>query len=118
MNPVQDLKGRKVALIGGAGFIGHNLALSLLARGAEVEIVSNPEDAVAVVLLQMLGDLTGRSLLVFPWIDGAASRARPPTTVSPPSRSATVAGSPASARARCAGWARNRQGRRAPVAAA
>ncbi len=29
-------------------------------------VVANPEDAVAVVLLQMLGDLTGRSLLVFP----------------------------------------------------
>ncbi|MDX6769795.1 MAG: NAD(P)-dependent oxidoreductase [Elusimicrobiota bacterium] len=41
MSPVQDLKGRKVALIGGAGFIGHNLALSLQARGAEVEIVDS-----------------------------------------------------------------------------
>ncbi|HYW51613.1 MAG TPA: chemotaxis protein CheC [Gemmatimonadaceae bacterium] len=29
-------------------------------------VVSNPEDAVAVILLQMLGDLTGRSILVFP----------------------------------------------------
>ncbi len=29
-------------------------------------VVENPEDAVAVVLLQMMGDLTGRSLLVFP----------------------------------------------------
>ena len=29
-------------------------------------VVANPEDAVAVVLLQMLGDLTGRSILVFP----------------------------------------------------
>lgn len=29
-------------------------------------VVANPEEAVAVVLLQMLGDLTGRSLLVFP----------------------------------------------------
>ena len=29
-------------------------------------VVADPEDAVAVVLLQMLGDLTGRSILVFP----------------------------------------------------
>lgn len=41
MSLVQDLKGRKVALIGGGGFIGHNLALSLQARGADVEIVDS-----------------------------------------------------------------------------
>jgi chemotaxis protein CheC len=29
-------------------------------------VVAQPEDAVAVVLLQMMGDLTGRSMLVFP----------------------------------------------------
>jgi len=29
-------------------------------------VVADPEDAVAVILLQMLGDLTGRSILVFP----------------------------------------------------
>lgn len=31
--------GRRVALIGGAGFIGHNLALDLQRRGAHVEII-------------------------------------------------------------------------------
>lgn len=31
--------GRRIALIGGAGFIGHNLALELKRRGAEVEII-------------------------------------------------------------------------------
>lgn len=41
MSPLQDLKGKKVALIGGGGFIGHNLALSLLARGANVEIIDS-----------------------------------------------------------------------------
>jgi len=41
MSSLQDLKGRKVALIGGGGFIGHNLALSLTARGAVVEIVDS-----------------------------------------------------------------------------
>ena len=34
-----SLQGRKVALIGGAGFIGHHLALDLKKRGAEVSIV-------------------------------------------------------------------------------
>jgi len=33
------LKGRRIALIGGAGFIGHNLALELVRRGAHVEII-------------------------------------------------------------------------------
>lgn len=35
------LTGRRVALIGGAGFIGHNLALALQARGAEAHIVDS-----------------------------------------------------------------------------
>jgi nucleoside-diphosphate-sugar epimerase len=39
MNP--DLTGRRVALIGGAGFIGHNLALTLKRRGAIVEVVDS-----------------------------------------------------------------------------
>jgi nucleoside-diphosphate-sugar epimerase len=34
-----ELAGRRIALVGGAGFIGHNLALELKARGALVEIV-------------------------------------------------------------------------------
>ena len=33
------LEGRRVALIGGAGFIGHHLALELHRRGAQVEII-------------------------------------------------------------------------------
>lgn len=35
------LNGRRIALIGGAGFIGHNLALALRAEGADVAIVDN-----------------------------------------------------------------------------
>jgi len=35
------LAGRRVALIGGAGFIGHNLALALQGRGAEAHIVDS-----------------------------------------------------------------------------
>src|SRR2546421_552021 len=34
-----ELKGRRIALIGGAGFIGHNLALRLASEGADVHIV-------------------------------------------------------------------------------
>ena len=33
--------GRKIALIGAAGFIGHNLALTLTQYGADVEIVDS-----------------------------------------------------------------------------
>lgn len=36
---MQALNGRKIALVGGAGFIGHNLALSLKADGADVSVV-------------------------------------------------------------------------------
>lgn len=36
-----DLKGLKVALVGGAGFIGHNLAASLVASGASVDVVDS-----------------------------------------------------------------------------
>ena len=36
-----SLAGRRVALIGGAGFIGHNLASELHSRGAEVHIIDS-----------------------------------------------------------------------------
>jgi len=36
-----DLRGKKIALIGGAGFIGHNLALRLAQLGAEVHAVDS-----------------------------------------------------------------------------
>jgi nucleoside-diphosphate-sugar epimerase len=36
-----DLFGKRVLLVGGAGFIGHNLALALRARGADVAIVDS-----------------------------------------------------------------------------
>lgn len=34
-----EIKGRRIAIIGGAGFIGHNLALHLKRLGADVEVV-------------------------------------------------------------------------------
>lgn len=39
----EGLSGRRIALIGGAGFIGHNLALSLANRGAEVHVFDGLE---------------------------------------------------------------------------
>jgi nucleoside-diphosphate-sugar epimerase len=36
-----DIKDRKVVLIGGAGFIGHNLALELKAQGAQVDVIDS-----------------------------------------------------------------------------
>ena len=38
---MMDIKGRKICIIGGAGFIGHNMALSMRALGAEVDIVDS-----------------------------------------------------------------------------
>jgi nucleoside-diphosphate-sugar epimerase len=43
MTAAADLAGRRVALVGGAGFIGHNLALALKDRGAEVVVVDGLE---------------------------------------------------------------------------
>ena len=39
MNSFEELRGKKVALMGGAGFIGHNLALELKKLGAEPHVV-------------------------------------------------------------------------------
>lgn len=36
-----SLRGKKVILIGGAGFIGHNLALELVRRGAQVDVIDS-----------------------------------------------------------------------------
>lgn len=38
---MNSLKGRCIALIGGGGFIGHNLALSLARQGAQVHIIDS-----------------------------------------------------------------------------
>jgi nucleoside-diphosphate-sugar epimerase len=51
----KNLKGKSVALIGGAGFIGHNLALDLKKFGVDVEII----DGLAVNNLLYLNDTGG-----------------------------------------------------------
>ena len=38
---IDEIRGRRIVLIGGAGFIGHNLALALKAKGAEVSIIDS-----------------------------------------------------------------------------
>ncbi|UGS38720.1 NAD-dependent epimerase/dehydratase family protein [Capillimicrobium parvum] len=38
-----DLSGRRIALVGGAGFIGHHLALTLKERGADVHVIDGLE---------------------------------------------------------------------------
>jgi len=37
----QSVKGKSIALVGGAGFIGHNLALALKAKGADVHVIDS-----------------------------------------------------------------------------
>jgi nucleoside-diphosphate-sugar epimerase len=53
-SPSLDLVGKRVMLVGGAGFIGHNLALELRRRGADVAIV----DSLQVNNLLSLHDTT------------------------------------------------------------
>jgi nucleoside-diphosphate-sugar epimerase len=38
---MKPIKGQKIALVGGGGFIGHNLALALNAMGAQVDIIDS-----------------------------------------------------------------------------
>lgn len=38
---MEGLQGRKIALIGGAGFIGHNLAVALAEKGASVDVIDS-----------------------------------------------------------------------------
>jgi nucleoside-diphosphate-sugar epimerase len=55
---MSDITGRRIALIGGAGFIGHHLALELKQRGADVAII----DGLQVnSLLSLHDDSTGNT---------------------------------------------------------
>ena len=59
MTPIQ---GRKIAIIGGAGFIGHNLALALAERGAAVEIVDSLQVNNLLAFSSNMPDLQNREL--------------------------------------------------------
>lgn len=56
------LSGRKVAIIGGAGFIGHNLALALARRGAIVEVIDSLQINNLLWFASAGGDLHNRDL--------------------------------------------------------
>jgi nucleoside-diphosphate-sugar epimerase len=55
MSATPDLSNRRIALIGGAGFIGHNLALTLKQQGADVHVL----DGLAVNHLGHYASLQG-----------------------------------------------------------
>jgi len=59
-----DLHGRKIVLIGGAGFIGHNLALTLARFGAQVAIIDNLQVNNLLAFASANGDLPNRDLYV------------------------------------------------------
>jgi nucleoside-diphosphate-sugar epimerase len=56
------LKGRKIALIGGAGFIGHNLALALAAERAEVSIIDSMQHNNLLAFAAKMPELPQREL--------------------------------------------------------
>ena len=57
-----SLKDRRIALIGGAGFMGHNLALTLAARGAHVEIIDGLQVNNLISFASGNGDVLNREL--------------------------------------------------------
>ena len=57
-----QLKGRRIALIGGAGFIGHNLALALVRRGAKVGIIDSLQHNNLLTFAAKMPDLSYRDL--------------------------------------------------------
>jgi nucleoside-diphosphate-sugar epimerase len=59
-----DLAGRRISLIGGAGFIGHNLAIELTRRGAAVEIIDSMHVNNLLSLATDYGDPETRDLSV------------------------------------------------------
>lgn len=59
-----SLKGLRIALIGGSGFIGHNLALTLAGLGAVVEIIDSLQVNNLLWLLSGNGDSNNRELYI------------------------------------------------------
>ncbi len=56
------LKDRKIALIGGAGFIGHNLALSLKKQGADVAVIDSMQVNNLLAFTSTNADIVNRKL--------------------------------------------------------
>jgi nucleoside-diphosphate-sugar epimerase len=59
---MMGLTGRKIAIVGGAGFIGHNLALALARRGATVEVVDSLQVNNLLSFASTGGELHNRDL--------------------------------------------------------
>jgi len=57
-----DLKDRRIALVGGAGFVGHNLALALAGRGAKVDIIDGLQVNNLLMFASADGNLQNRDL--------------------------------------------------------
>ena len=57
-----SLQGRKITLVGGAGFIGHNLALTLAQRGAKVDIIDSLQVNNLLAYAAKMPDLYQRDL--------------------------------------------------------
>jgi nucleoside-diphosphate-sugar epimerase len=57
-----QIEGRKIAIIGGAGFIGHNLALTLTKRGAAVQVVDSLQVNNLLSFQSNMSDLHNREL--------------------------------------------------------
>ena len=59
---MNQIEGRKVAIIGGAGFIGHNLALTLAECGVEVSVVDSLQVNNLLTFSANTSDLQNRGL--------------------------------------------------------
>lgn len=59
---MSDLSGRRIALVGGAGFIGHHLALTLAERGAHVEVIDSLQINNLLTYAAKMPDLYNRDL--------------------------------------------------------
>ena len=58
----QSIHGKRIVLIGGAGFIGHNLALSLAQRGADVHVIDSLQVNNLLQFSSKMPDLQNREL--------------------------------------------------------
>ncbi len=61
---MKNIKGRKIVLVGGAGFIGHNLALELKQLGAEVSVVDGLQVNNLLYFQQTQVDIADRDLYI------------------------------------------------------
>lgn len=59
---IEKIRGRKIAVIGGAGFIGHNLALALAKQGANVEVIDSLQVNNLLAFSAKMPDLLNREL--------------------------------------------------------